>query len=69
MAQAVVDTVQSGSLSEVPWPERAEAIETGDYVSDLRKVAEVLGWRPTTTLAEGLAATWSQLEPVLTGRR
>jgi UDP-glucose 4-epimerase len=68
MAQAVVDTVRSGGLADVPWPVRAEAIETGDYVSDLSKVAEVLGWRPTTGLAQGLAATWSQLEPVLAGR-
>lgn len=69
MAQAVVDTVRSGSLRDVPWPAQAEAIETGDYVTDLTKVSAVLGWRPTTGLAEGLAATWSELEPTLAGHR
>jgi UDP-glucose 4-epimerase len=66
MAQAVVDTVGSGGLRDVPWPFEAEAIETGDYVSDLRKVTDVLGWRPTTDLQQGLAETWSDL--ALAGR-
>ena len=66
MAQAVVDTVGSGSLRDVPWPFEAEAIETGDYISDLRKVNDVLGWHPTTALADGLAETWSDL--ALAGR-
>jgi nucleoside-diphosphate-sugar epimerase len=65
MAQAVVDVVGAGVLEDAPWPPDAEAIETGDYVSDLGKVAHVLGWRPTTSLHDGLAATWAELEPVL----
>jgi UDP-glucose 4-epimerase len=69
MAQAVVDTVGSGALQDVPWPVQAEAIETGDYVTDLSKVSQVLGWHPTTGLAEGLASTWSELEPILAGRQ
>ena len=67
MAQAVVDVVGTGSLCDVPWPAEAQAIETGDYVSDLTKVISVLGWRPTTSLTDGLAATWAELEPTLAG--
>jgi UDP-glucose 4-epimerase len=67
MAQAVLDTVGSGSLADVPWPAQIQAIETGDYVTDVRKVAGVLGWRPTTALADGLAATWDELALTLTG--
>jgi UDP-glucose 4-epimerase len=66
MAQAVVDTVGAGSLRDVAWPFEAEVIETGDYVSDLRKVTDVLGWQPTTDLEQGLAETWSDL--ALAGR-
>lgn len=69
MAEAVVDVVGSGNLADVPWPAQAEAIETGSYVSDLGKVAGILGWRPTTELEQGLRATWSELEPTLAGRR
>jgi UDP-glucose 4-epimerase len=68
MAEAVVTTVGSGRLRDVPWPVQAETIETGDYVSDLQKAAHVLGWRPTTGLDEGLAATWAELAPTLAGR-
>ena len=65
MAQTVVDVVGRGRLADVPWPAEAQAIETGDYVSDVTKVDRVLGWRPTTSLRDGLAATWAELEPVL----
>jgi nucleoside-diphosphate-sugar epimerase len=67
MAQTVLDTVGSGSLADVPWPAQMQAIETGNYVTDVRKVGAVLGWQPTTALADGLAATWSELALTLTG--
>ncbi len=44
------------------------ALVRGADVSDLGKVSAVLGCRPTTGLAEGLAATWSEREPTLAGR-
>lgn len=65
MAAAVVDVVGRGRLQDVPWPAEAQAIETGDYVSDVSKVARALGWRPTTSLRDGLTATWNELQPVL----
>lgn len=65
MAQAVLDVVGAGSLQDAPWPADSQAIETGDYVSDVSLVRDVLGWEPTTSLAEGLAATWDELHPVL----
>jgi UDP-glucose 4-epimerase len=65
MAQTVIATVGSGDVTDVPWPAEAEAIETGDYVSGITKAQQVLGWRPTTPLRAGLAATWQALEPTL----
>ena len=65
MAQAVVATVGRGSIEDVPWPAEAEAIETGDYLSDTRKAREVLGWQATTPLAAGLADTWQALAPLV----
>lgn len=43
--------------------ERADASpqEVADIVLDVRRAAETIGWRPGTTLAEGLAATWRHL--------
>lgn len=65
MAETVVATVGAGTLADVPWPETDAAVETGDYVGDWRKAEQVLGWRPTTELADGLAATWEALVPEL----
>jgi UDP-glucose 4-epimerase len=65
MAEAVVSTVGAGAVRAVSWPEADAAVETGDYVGDWRKAERMLGWRPTTELAEGLAATWEALVPEL----
>jgi nucleoside-diphosphate-sugar epimerase len=42
------------------------AVETGDYVSDLRRVHASLGWQPQVGLETGLAGTWEALAPMLT---
>lgn len=65
MAETVVSVVGSGQLVDAPWPTLEGAVETGDYVGDLTKVADILGWTPTTTLADGLTRTWAALEPSL----
>lgn len=67
MAAAVVRTVGRGTLAGSPWPATAAAVETGDYVGSWAKAHRLLGWRPTVGLAEGLAATWADLEPMLAG--
>jgi hypothetical protein len=41
------------------------AVETGDYISDLRRVHASLGWMPRVDLETGLAGTWQALAPVL----
>lgn len=69
MAGAVVHTVGRGSLAQTPWPTTAAAVETGDYVGSWAKAHRLLGWTPTVDLDLGLTATWTELEPVLAGRR
>ncbi|MFN2540433.1 MAG: NAD-dependent epimerase/dehydratase family protein [Mycobacteriales bacterium] len=65
MAAAVIETVSSGEIADVPWPPEAEAVETGDWITSSEKAAQVLGWRPTTSLGQGLAVTWEALMPAL----
>ena len=67
MAETVVRVVGSGHAVDAPWPALEAAVETGDYVGDLSRVAAVLGWSPTTDLFDGLAHTWAALEPALAG--
>jgi UDP-glucose 4-epimerase len=65
MAETVIATVGRGSLREVPWPTTEARIETGDYVTDISRAGEELGWHPRVRLDEGLALTWAALQPLL----
>jgi len=57
LAETVVREAQSGTWQFAPFsPERA-AQEPGDFVSDVRKIKRVVGWEPTTSLADGVAST------------
>jgi nucleoside-diphosphate-sugar epimerase len=68
MTEAVVRTVGAGRIVSVPWPPSDAAVETGDYVGDIRRAAAALGWTPRVDLDRGLAATWAELAPVLAAR-
>jgi UDP-glucose 4-epimerase len=68
MAETVVSVVGSGRLVEAAWPEADAAVETGDYFGSSAKAEQLLGWRPTVLLEEGLRATWAVLQPDLAGR-
>jgi UDP-glucose 4-epimerase len=65
MAETVVRTVGRGTLVDVPWPEGAAAVETGDFVMCPERVGRELGWAPRLDLEEGLTLTWAALEPEL----
>jgi UDP-glucose 4-epimerase len=40
-----------------PFSAERKAQEPGDFYSDVRKIGRILGWRPRTSLADGLART------------
>jgi len=54
MAEMAVRTAGSGRVIHRPWPEEAARVETGGFVADVSRAADVLGWRPEIPLAEGL---------------
>ncbi|HTU02642.1 MAG TPA: NAD-dependent epimerase/dehydratase family protein [Candidatus Sulfotelmatobacter sp.] len=57
LAETVVRVAGTGRWELVPFsPERA-AQEPGDFVSDIRKIGRVVGWRPTTALEDGVRST------------
>ncbi len=58
MARCVVEVVGSGRVELVPWPKDYQDIETGGYVSDIRKATQLLAWRPQVDLREGVRRTW-----------
>ncbi len=57
LAETVVRACGSGRWEFAPFtPERA-AQEPGDFYSDIRKIAALVGWRPGTDLETGLRRT------------
>lgn len=56
-ARLIVELAGGGRIEHVAWPALAARVETGDFVADVSRIAEELGWRPSIDLASGLAGT------------
>lgn len=57
MAQLVAKTVPGTEVRQIEWPQDRYFVETGDYISDITKISSVSGWRPRTSVQEGIAET------------
>lgn len=57
LAMLIVEIAGSGSVELVPWPEARKKIDIGDVYSSYARIEATLGWRPTTSLREGLERT------------
>ena len=58
IASAIIEaTGSSGGLQLVAWPDDHQRIDIGSFHTDGTTIAEVLGWKATTTLDDGLRAT------------
>lgn len=57
LAKTIVRLAKRGKVSFTPFsPERA-AQEPGDFTSDITKITRLTGWKPTTSLTQGLTKT------------
>jgi nucleoside-diphosphate-sugar epimerase len=57
MAHLVAAAVPGTEVIQVEWPADRYFVETGDYVSDIGKINAAVGWRPRTTIQEGVSRT------------
>lgn len=57
MAHLVAAAVPGTRVEQVEWPADRYFVETGDYLSDIAKITGAIGWRPRTSLKEGIART------------
>jgi UDP-glucose 4-epimerase len=55
LAALAVATNGGGSYRLVPFPEERRAIDIGDFEADYGMIRDLLGWRPTVALEDGLA--------------
>jgi len=58
MVQRIVDRVCKGTIKHVPWPSNYLNVETGDYITDINKIKQILNWNPKVDLEEGIDKTY-----------
>jgi UDP-glucose 4-epimerase len=59
LARQIVSIAGAGTIAHVAWPALAEQIETGDFIADVSRIRDEVGWQPRTTLRDGLERTVS----------
>ena len=55
----LIEMAGSGSFRFVDWPAEKKAIDIGDFFADSSLIAGTLGWKPMTSLRDGLARTFA----------
>ena len=59
MARRITELAGSGRVELVAWPQLAEQMETGDFMADISRIRQELGWQPAVPLDEGLRRTFA----------
>lgn len=57
LAHLLIEVNGRGASERVPFPKERQSIDIGDYHADYTKIKSELGWRPHTTLRQGLMQT------------
>jgi UDP-glucose 4-epimerase len=59
LAKQIIAIAGAGRIEHVEWPELARQIETGDFIADISRIRDELGWQPRIALGAGLEKTVS----------
>lgn len=62
MVKSVTDIIGKGRVKHVPWPDDYLNVETGDYVTDITKISNVLSWQPETHFRQAVEKTFRYYE-------
>lgn len=57
LAETLIEVAGTGRWAFAPFSAERKAQEPGDFYSDITKIERLVGWRPRTSLRDGLAAT------------
>ena len=61
-AETIVSVVGRGKIQFIPWPKSAELVETGDFLADIGKICDTIGWQPHTPFATGIRKSLDMIE-------
>jgi len=56
-ARLVVDTVGSGRVTHVDWPENSKGLAYTNFVADINYIRDITGWAPNTDLRDIIKTT------------
>jgi len=59
LVERLVEAAGSGRYRFVEWPAEKRAIDIGSFYADSSLIARTLGWRPATSIDDGLQQTLS----------
>jgi UDP-glucose 4-epimerase len=57
LAETIARVVPGAAIQHIDFTPERKAQEPGDFWSDITKIGRLLGWRPTTSLEDGVRAT------------
>lgn len=57
LADTMIEAAGQGRWEFAPFTPERKAQEPGDFYSDISKIRRLVGWQPTTSLADGLGRT------------
>lgn len=57
LARKIVEIAGTGKAKFTAFTKEREEVEPGDYYADITKIKKVVGWKPRTSLEEGISKT------------
>lgn len=60
-AREIIRQIKKGKILFVSWPKKEKEVETGDYISNITKIHQDIGWKPRYSFVQGISQTLKQL--------
>lgn len=54
-----IEVLGSGNWKPIQFPKNRKAIEIGNYIANIKKINEDLGWQPKVKIADGIGETFT----------
>lgn len=61
MAKIIIKTAGKGKLVYSSWPKEFKSVETGDYITDIKKIRKELKFKPLIDFKTGVFKTYSSM--------